>query len=62
MFVTCFVVHCFVSFVVLQSFLWGRKSWLHYFVCLSGVLWLQCGSSSWCRGVFSCSGNLTHQT
>ena len=27
----CFVVHCLVSFLDLQSFRWGRDSWLLYF-------------------------------
>ena len=31
MFVPCFVVQCFVSFLVLQSSWWGSESWLLYF-------------------------------
>ena len=31
MFDPCFVVHCLVSFLVLQSFCWGKESWLLYF-------------------------------
>ena len=27
----CFVVQYLVSFLVLQSLLWGRESWLFYF-------------------------------
>ena len=30
----CFVVHCFLSLIVLQSSLWGRESWSLYFVCI----------------------------
>ena len=30
MFVPCFAVHCCVSFLVLQSSLWERESWLFY--------------------------------
>ena len=52
-FFPCFVVQCSVSFLVLQSYCWGRESWLLYFVCLYGVLWLLlfCGFSARCRGV-----------
>ena len=32
--VSMFVVHCFLSFIVLQICLWGRESWSLYFVCL----------------------------
>ena len=32
--VSMFVVHCFLSLIVLQSSLWGRESWLLDFVCL----------------------------
>ena len=39
-FVPCFVVHCFVSFLVLQSSWWGRESWLLYLVGLPGALCL----------------------
>ena len=45
-FVPCFVVHCYVSFLVLQSSWWGRESWLLYFVFL-----VSCSSSSRCRGL-----------
>ena len=52
--VPCFVVHGYVSFLVLQSSWWGRESWLLYFVCLSDVLWFLCSSPSRCRAlVFS---------
>ena len=34
MIVPYFVVHSYVSFLVLQSSWWGRKSWLLYFVFL----------------------------
>ena len=37
-FVPCFVVNCFVSFLVLQSSWWGLESWLLYCVCLPGIL------------------------
>ena len=37
-FVPCFVVHCYVSCLVLQSSWWRKESWLLYFVCLPGVL------------------------
>ena len=36
----CFVVHYFVSFLVLQSSLTVRESWLLCFYCLTGVLLL----------------------
>ena len=45
-----FVVHYFVSILVLRSSRWGRESWLLCFVCLPCVLWLHCGSSSRCHG------------
>ena len=32
--VSMFVVHCFLSLIVLQSSLWERESWTLYFVCL----------------------------
>ena len=32
--VSMFVVHCFLSLIVLQSSLWGRESWPLYFDCL----------------------------
>ena len=52
--VLCFVVRYFMSILVLQSSWWGRESWLFCLVCLPGVLWLLCGSSSRCHGfVFS---------
>ena len=58
-FVPCFVVHCFMSFLVLQLFLRGCGSWLLYFVCRPGVWWLLlfCGSSSRCSGSV-CSARL----
>ena len=31
----CFAMHYLVSFLVLQSSRWGRKSWLLYFNCIS---------------------------
>ena len=34
----CFVMQYFVSFLVLQSSLWGRESWLLDFNCLLDVL------------------------
>ena len=43
-----------VSILVLQSSWWGGESWLLGFVCLPGVSWLLCGSSSRCQG-FVCS-------
>ena len=49
-----FVVRYFMSILVLQSFPWGRESWLCCFVCLAGVLCLLCGSSSRCHR-FICS-------
>ena len=51
MFVPCFVVQCFISFLVLVM-MGKRESWLLYFVCLPAVLWLSlfCGSSSRCMG------------
>ena len=52
--VLCFVVRYFMSLLVLQSSWWGRESWLLYFVCLPGVSWLLCGSSSQWHG-FVCS-------
>ena len=52
--VLCFVVRNFVSILVLHSSRWGRESWLICFVCLPGVSWLLCGSSSPCHG-FVCS-------
>ena len=50
----CFVLRYFVSILVLQSSRWGRESWLLCFVCLPGVSWLFCGSSSQCHR-FVCS-------
>ena len=32
--VSMFVVHFFLSLIVLQSSLWRRESWSLYFVCL----------------------------
>ena len=46
-----FSMRCFVSILVLQSSCWGRESWLLCFVCLFGVSWLLCSSSSWCNGL-----------
>ena len=40
MFVPCFVMQYFVSFLVLQLSCWVRESWLLYFYRLLGVLWL----------------------
>ena len=34
----CSVVQHVVAFLVLQSFCWGRESWLLYFTCLTGGL------------------------
>ena len=51
--VLCFVVRCFVSFLVLQSSWWGRESWLLCLICLPGVSWWLGGSSSRCHGVVS---------
>ena len=48
--VLCFVVWYFMSILVLQSSWWGRESWLLCLVCLPGVSWLLCGSSSRCHG------------
>ena len=47
----------FVSILVLQSSRWGRESWLFCFVCLPGVSWLLCGSTSRYYG-FVCSLSL----
>ena len=53
--VLCFAVcFYFVSILDLQAFRWGSESWLICFVCLPGVLWLLCGSSSRYHG-FVCS-------
>ena len=49
--VLCFVVRCFVPIPVLLSSWSRREGWLHYFVCLPGVSWLLCGSSSRWHGV-----------
>ena len=56
-----FVMHYFVSFLVLQSSWRGRESWLLCLNCLLSVLWLiiLCGYSSWCRE-FVCSEWLWH--
>ena len=43
--ILCFVVHYFVSILVLQSSRWGRESWLLCFVCLPGVLRLVVASN-----------------
>ena len=45
----CFVMRYFMSILVLQSSWWGRGSWLLCLVCLPGVSWLLCGSSSRCH-------------
>ena len=52
-FVSYYIVHCFVSFLVLQSSWRGNESWLLYFVWLPGALWLLlfCGSISRYRGL-----------
>ena len=47
--VQCFVVHFFMSLLVLQSSWRGRESWLFCLVCLTSVSWLLCGSSSRCH-------------
>ena len=52
--VLCFIMRYFVSILALQSSRWGRESWLLCFVCLPGVSWLLCGSSSRHHG-FVCS-------
>ena len=39
----------FMSILVLQSFWWGRESWLLCLVCLPGVSWWLCVSSSRCH-------------
>ena len=52
--VLCFVARYIMSILVLQSSWWGRESWLLCLVCLPGVSWLLCGSSSRCHG-FVCS-------
>ena len=43
-----------MSILVLQSSWWRRESWLLCLICLPGVLWWLCGSSSRCHG-FVCS-------
>ena len=35
----------------MQSSWWGRESWLLCFICLRGVSWLLCDSSSRCHGL-----------
>ena len=50
-FVLCFVIHCFVPRLVLQSSWWGWESGLLCIVCLPGVLWLLYGSSLRCLGL-----------
>ena len=42
-FVPCLFVHCYVSFLVLQSSWWGKESWLLF------VFLVSCSSSSRCR-------------
>ena len=49
--VLCFVVHYFMSILVLQLSFLGRESWLLCLTCLPGVSWWLSGSSSWCHGV-----------
>ena len=44
--VLCFVVRYFMSILVLQSSWLGRESWLLCLVCLPGVSWRLCASSS----------------
>ena len=39
----------FMPILVLQSSWWGRESWLLCLVCLPGVSWWLCGSSSRCH-------------
>ena len=48
--VLCFVVRYLISILILQSSWWGRESWFLCLVCLPGVLWCLCGSSSRCHG------------
>ena len=48
------VVPYFISILVLESSLWGRESGLVCLVCLPGVLWLLCVSSSQCHGFACC--------
>ena len=43
-----------MSILVLQSSWWGRESWLLCLVCLPGVSWWFCGSSSRCHEFFCC--------
>ena len=52
--VLCFVVRYFMSIIVLQTSWWGRGSWLLCLVCLPGVPWWLCGSSSQCHGFVCC--------
>ena len=61
-----FFVQCFVSFLVLQSSCLDRESWLLYFDCFSGVLYLFCflphgtaGGSAVCDCCISRSYSLT---
>ena len=49
--VLCFVVCYFMSILASQSSWWGRERWLLCLVCLHGVLWLLCGSSSRCHDI-----------
>ena len=53
---TCFVMQYFVSFIILQSSLWGRESWLCYFCCVRNAMsllsfslchWLVCSMRLW---------------
>ena len=48
-----FVLQYFVTFLVVQSFLWGRESWLLYFCCVLNVMSLLSffGSSSQYNGL-----------
>ena len=49
--VLCFVVRYFMASLVFQSSCWERASMLLCLVCLPGVSWWLCGSSSRCHGV-----------
>ena len=43
--VLCFVVHYFVSILVLQTSRWGRESWLLFFFAFPVFRDFLCGSS-----------------
>ena len=51
-FAPCYVVHCFVAFLLVLVLI-GKRELIALFVCLHGVLWLLlfCCSSSRCRGL-----------